>query len=56
MTIETIKEEENTVSHMSIKEKQIHAFGKLESLKIELLRLICDLEETVTYNPFVGAN
>ena len=41
---------------MSMKEMQLRTYSKLESLKIELLQLVGDLEETVTYNPFVGAN
>jgi hypothetical protein len=56
MTIETIKDEKNADSEISKKEMQLHTFSKLEGLKIELLQLVGDLEETVTYNPFVGVN
>ena len=56
MQIETIKEEQNHISEMSIKEIQLRTYSRLETLKIELLRLIGDLEETVTYNPFTGSN
>ena len=39
---------------MSVKEKQLRTHGKLENLKIQLLHLVGELEETVTYNPFKG--
>ena len=56
MTIETIKEEQNNVSEGTMKDKQTRTYAKLEDLKINLLRLISDLEDTVTYNPFAGVN
>lgn len=56
MTIETIKMEQNNVSGSTIKEKQMRTYQKLENLQIDLLRLIKDLRDTVTYNPFVGVN
>ena len=54
MTIETIKDEQNNVSEVAMKDKLTRTYQKLEDLKIDLLRLISDLEDTVTYNPFVG--
>lgn len=56
LKIETIKEEKNNISEMSVKEKQLRTHGKLENLKFQLLRLVGDLQETVTYNPFKGTN
>lgn len=41
---------------MSVKEKQLRTHGKLEDLKFKLLRLVGDLQENVTYNPFKGTN
>ena len=41
--METIKVEQNNISEMSVKEKQLRTHQKLEDLKIQLLRLIGDL-------------
>ena len=56
LQMETIKTEQNTISEMSVKEKQLRTHQKLEDLKIQLLRLINALQENVTYNPFMGAH
>jgi len=56
--VESIKAEQKNVSETLLKEKQLRCFKRLEDLKIKLLRLIHDLQDSVTvaFNPFMGTN
>ena len=54
--IESIKANDLNVSDALLKEKQLRCFKKLEDLKIQLVELIAELQQSVTYNPFKGTN
>ena len=48
--------QQNGSKKAHLKERQVRCYKKLEDLQLELLHLIGDLEECVTYNPFTGVS